>query len=308
MKKLKFGLFCGVAVLWMACGSDTPKKEQRDFVGSDALVERQTLAFKHSAEEVRFDRVRACWQDSVSGDGWNHLPLRLIGSFVEEDWCRGRHAERGCSGGSFRETSGSEWMSIYTLHYTTSWPEVFGLGISAGKLPKSPGWGASFSLSSNGASIVGEGLHVRFHRMAKGRVAESVALGDSYQYTLYERTLDHRPSGSQEEVLSRLVASPESLRDEALAGIDALEALAVAAIDAGTLKKCIQGPYLGDGVPPVCDYQPLDASDTALARKKLQAELGAQRAHIQTHHRNFHALLKQLVPAECFPTVTEPSQ
>ncbi|MDP7111358.1 MAG: hypothetical protein QGH45_05320 [Myxococcota bacterium] len=276
----------------------TPAMEDREFVGKDALVVSSALRFVDDANGARFHRLRACFDLDAAGDDWSRYPLRKIGNFIEQDWCRGDGSHRGCSGGFFRETRDVDWRSLHTLHYPASWPEVFGLGVGAGHLPAAGEWGVSFAYYSDGGGITGSSVHVEFHRMGETRVEDSIHLGTGYGYDVEEAHLSVVAPGSQDEVMMRLFASPESLRDEAVARYDALLAEVERAFAAGEVLKCEYGEYNNDGIPPECYPRALTPEEYEAGLTAARTELSGRRDTLVEHHAAFHGLLLEMFDPE----------
>lgn len=292
---MRFGLV--VLMLGVGCSPAITVSPRGDegYVGRDAQVELTTLKFKVPAEEVRFKKVHGCF--AAQAGEWRHYPLRKIGNFVREDWCRGQH-DRNCAGGSFRSDRGDEWSAVYTLYYDKDWPQVFGLGVSAGRLPRDGEWGVSFSYTANGARIIGEGVAISFHRFAGEEVVWRVDLGNSYVYEVEEARIEVRAPGTQDEELARLIASPDSLRDTAVTRLDALLAETERQIAEGAVKKCVYGPYEGNGIPPACMLTPLTAEESAAALAKARAELGGRRDAVNQHAPEFFEMVTELMAFE----------
>lgn len=259
----------------------------------DAIVPLPALRFADAAEGARFSRLHACFAGRA-GEGWRRYPLRRIGNFVQQDWCRGDHSLH-CAGGGFRSEPGDEWFELFTLHYDREWPAVFGLGVSAGRLPRADGWGVSFAYSRGGGRIVGDDLGVSFSRVAAGAIAQAVHLGDGYVFTVEETRIEVAAPGGADAELARLIASPESLRETGLARFDALAAEVERRVTAGEARKCVYGEYKNDGIPPVCTPTPLDAAETAAALGEAREEIAGRRAAIERHAPEFHAQLVALV-------------
>jgi hypothetical protein len=288
-----------LVVLVLGCGPDagtaTPAATPgEDYVGRDAPADATSLRFRDPAEGRRFTRVRECFAARPAGAGWRHYPLRRIGNFVQEDWCTGDHSQ-GCAGGSFSGERGDEWYGVYTLHYDQDWPEVFGLGVSAGRQPRTGEWGVSFSYTANGDRIINSTFGVSFHRFEGEKIAQNVHIGYAYVYKVAETQIQVDAPGTQDEELARLIASPESFKATATGRIDALLVEVLRQIDAQLPTKCVYGPYAGDGIPPICTPTPLTAEERDAARATARAELGARRDAITRHAAEFHKMLGELM-------------
>lgn len=267
--------------------------DEDDYVGKDEQVALEALKFADPAEGARFLKVHGCFA-ARAGDGWRHYPLRKIGNFVQEDWCRGKF-DKNCAGGSFRSDRGDEWYEVSTLHYDTDWPQVFGLLVGAGRLPGEGEWGVSFSYSIHGARIIGAGVALSFHRLAGEKIAQKVHLGDVYVYQVEETRIEVRAPGTQDEELARLIASPESLRKTGSERLGALIAETERQIKDGVVRKCVYGKYEEDGIPPPCTLTPLSAEESAAALAKARAELGGRREAVERHAAEFHAMIAELM-------------
>ena len=273
-------------------------RDEREYVGKDSQVHVSLLRFEDPATGDRFHKVRDCFGARAQGGEWQSYPLRKIGNFVEEDWCQGEGSELGCAGGNFRERRGSEWLSVYTLHYPKDFPGVFGLGVSSGKLPASGEWGAAFSYYADGKSIIGDGVGLSFHRFEAEEIVQVVTMGDSYSYQAEESYISITAPDGYDAELARLISSPESLRDTAVKRYDALQAEVESQIHAGTVQKCIYGEYKGDGIPPECHLTPLTGPERKALLDRAKRDIGAQRDAVKAHHALFLGLLRELVDFE----------
>jgi len=301
-------VFLAMAALMLAgcCGDDpdpddeegTPAMDDRDYVGKDAQVAVGALRFVDDTNGARFHRLRACFDRDAAGDDWSRYPLRKIGNFIEQDWCRGAGSHHGCAGGNFRESRDVDWRTLHTLHYDSSWPDVFGLGVGAGHLPAAGDWGVSFAYYADGGGITGSSTHLDLHRMGATRVEDSIHLGDGYGYDVEEARLSVGAPGTQDEVLARLFASPESLRDEGIARYEALLAEVERALAAGEVSKCEYGEYRNDGIPPECFPRPLSEPEREAEIQRARTELGGKRDAIIEHHALFHGLATGLIDLE----------
>ena len=271
--------------------------DSRDYVGKDALVEFATLKFTDEAERQRFERARTCL--GQRGSSWEHYPLRKIGNFVEEDWCRGEGADRGCSGGSFTERQGVDWAGVGTLHYPDQWPEVFGVQVSAAHRPAAEGWNLSVSVSTNGKTILGDGGSISFGR--PGKPDEDFYVGTGYGYSIAESSFDVPVDGDGWALLDRVRVSPQALRDEALPHWDALETKVVEALRSGQVLECVYGEYEGNGIPPACiEKVPLSAEKVEQELAKIETKVRGIHAAFETDAEGLHAALLAVAPSDCF--------
>lgn len=279
-------------------GDEAAAGDARDYVGKDALVDPGVLVFGDPGERARFERARACLTER--GRGWEHYPLRQIGNFVEEDWCRGKGAERGCVGGGFREQPDVDWAGVGTLHYPKDWPQVFGVQVNAGHRPADGGWGAWFSVSSNGKSILGDHGEVGFGRA--GDDEGSFHVGTWYSWEIAESRFEERAEGDGWQLLDRVRRSPEALREEAVARWTALEGKVIAALERGEVVECVYGEYEGNGIPPACLRKvPISAEAVAKETARIRGKVAGVRAALEGEQGvRLHAALLELAPVECF--------
>jgi hypothetical protein len=276
----------------------TAADDPRDYVGKDALVDYATLVFVDPAERKRFERARICFGERAKG--WEHYPLRMIGNFVEEDWCRGERAELGCSGGGFREQADTDWAGVGTLHYPQDWPQVFGVQVSAGHLPAEGSWGVWVSVSSNGKSILGDGGSVGFGRV--GDEDGGFYVGTSYSWEIAESVLTETVEGDGWQLLDRVRSSPQALRDEALGHWTALESTVVAALERGEVVECVYGEYKNDGIPPECLRKvPISAEAVVKELARIHGKVAGVRTALDGRQgEQLHAALMELAPVGCF--------
>lgn len=275
-------------------GEDDP----RDYVGKDAIVDPSVLVFANSAERERFERARVCLGER--GREWEHYPLRKIGNFVEEDWCRGPRAELGCSGGGFRDEPGVDWAGVGTLHYSQDWPRVFGVQVDAGHRPADGGWGVWLSVSSNGKSILGDGGSVGFGKV--GDEDGEFYVGTSYSWEIAESQFVETARGDGWKLLDRIRTSPEALREEALTRWTVLEAKVVRALERDEVVECVYGEYQNDGIPPRCLRKvPISAEAVAKETARMRGKVAGIRAALEGRQgEELHAALMELAPVGCF--------
>ncbi len=272
------------------------------YVGADALVDIAVLDFRGAPEGPRFRRARDCFAKRAGTEKMRHYPLREIGNFVQEDWCRGKGSEHNCAASSFRERAASAWRKVYTLHYDAEWPRVFGFGLSAGHNPAKDGWGVWFSYSKpTRGRIRSAGFGLSFVKYVKGKIDLQVSLSDEYSYTVERDRITLSTPGSVDEELGRLLASPESLRETAVARLGALLDKVVARLDAGKVTKCIYGKYNNDGIPPPCQPTALSPAEQKKLTADARALFGRRKQAVQDHYTALHAKLYELIDfKQCF--------
>lgn len=274
----------------------TPKA---GFVGEDDLIARDILKFKTPAAAEAYDKLVGCF--ARYGEDWTAYPLRRFGNFVNVEWCRGAGSNINCGGGNTRTAPGAGWGAVSVLHYERDWPEVYGLSFTTGQIPQEEGIAASLSWTRGGQSVVGDSSRVTFQEVVSGALVSKLSLGMNQYFDVGEEGVSSEISGTASEFYQRLVASPESLRKEATAQLDGLEAAVDAALAADTPRKCVSGPYKGGGIPPECIRKdPLDADEKEEARLRLGQILAIQRALIDQHSDAMHAALLELMPAACW--------
>lgn len=296
-------LLASLVALTYACASGSSNSsagsstDSRDYVGKDAQVDFATLKFVEAAERERFERARACLGER--GAQWEHYPLRKIGNFVEEDWCRGEGAERGCSGGNFMERQGVDKAGVGTLHYPDQWPAVFGVQVNAAHRPAGEGWNVAVSVSTNGKKILGDAGSVSFEQ--PGKPDEAFYVGTSYGYAIAETSFRIDVEGDGWALLDRVRASPQALRDEALPHWDALQAKVVTALRSGKVLECVYGEYEGNGIPPAClEKVPLSPDAVTKEVAKIEAKVQAVHAAFEADAEGLHAALLGVAPVDCF--------
>ena len=276
------------------------------YVGDDTKVERAKMTFNSPEAAATYDTLNACLKRTE--EGFYAYPLRTIGNFVNVEWCRGKGAHINCAGGDTRKGAGAAWTSLEVLHHTETWPQVFGLTFSVADVPKQDGVGVTFSWSKGGKRIVGEGMHLGFREVAKGKVTRTVGVSMLDEFEVGEDSLVVNAVGDTAMLYARLRESPESLRAEVEGRLNALEKKVHDALDADTPRKCVYGEYNGDGIAPDCvERVPLSAADKDKARKQLADRLTSERALLASHYQTMHARFLEVLPDRCWsPSAAQP--
>ena len=237
---------------------------------------------------------------ALPGPAWRHHDYQRGGNFFYAKWCRGAGAREDCQiAGSTEHDRDQHAIELETLHYDADWPRVFGLGLNALRTPVKAGVGTGIWLALEGQRIVGEGSGVHFRRYGEAREPTfEFSLGTGQIWEIEQSHVRSPSFGAPRAVLARLLASPESLMAEGKAQLDAREAAVLAALDAGTVTRCEYGPYLGDGVPPVCAPRPLTPEELATERTRATTYFTEARRWLAADGPALHAALAATAPIE----------
>ena len=245
-------------------------------------------------------------------DGWTHQAMRKSGNFLQERWCAPTVSVSACERGTMgREPEpGHAWSSLSALHYPKDWPQVFGLVYDAGAVPGADGWGASVSISLQGARVIGDHVYVRLLPVTGGVVGEVVPLGPTLSWTIEETTLRVvdpalGTTAGEDELrrwLDEVLSGPDSLRTRSLAHLDALGTKVSRALMAGEVQKCEYAEYQGDGIPPECTLVPLSAEEQRGATVALGTELARRRSSLEAGAQAMQASVRRLLVEESWAT------
>ena len=301
------GVFSGAAVLagvLLVIMTAAPNRAQKAGQGAKTMQEEPLdvarLRFESRECERRFKALRAHFSKTAQAPGWDHVPLRKLGNFLEESWCFPPEPDWNCFSGYARDKRGTLWFEVSTLFYDKDWPGVFGLNASAGNNGRGSDWGVQIAYSVQGKGIVGEGLNLDFVRYDGESAKQHVHLGTSFEYAAEATTIRIPAPGGQDAELALYYASPVSLRDTGLARCDALRAEVEKAFKEHRIQKRVYGPYKGGGIPPMHEDVPLGADEEKAAIEKARRELGETRAAIEQNYQHFYKLLVELIPYDCW--------
>ncbi|MEM6990313.1 MAG: hypothetical protein AAF721_07445 [Myxococcota bacterium] len=276
--------------------ADPQGDDPREYVGKDARVDFATLRFTDDGERARIERARECF--ARRGATWEHYPLRKIGNFIEEEWCRGEGAQGGCSGGNFRQRAGAAWAGIGTLHYDRDWPQVFGVQIDVGRRAPEGQWSVSVSGSSNGHKILGDHGHLTLTR--SGQDATTLFVGTAYGWEIEQSRFEVLGSDDAWTLLDRIRQSPEALAAEAISSWSALETKVVAALAADEVVECVYAPYKGGGIPPECiEKIPLPPDKNAAELRRIHEHVAWMKATLNSEGEAMHRALLEVAPTDC---------
>jgi hypothetical protein len=122
----------------------------------------------------------------------------------------------------------------------------------------------------------------------------------SHSWEIEESRFFESVEGDPWVVFEALRASPQALRDAGIERWRALESKVVAALNEDEVRKCVYGPYRGNGIPPACIEQvPLTADEKAKELRKIRAKVGRIVELLEQEHVAMHAALLELTPREC---------
>lgn len=269
------------------------------------VVSLDELRFDDPETGRRFRALDACIRE-ITADGWRTTGHRLIGNFYSSRWCRGDGARDDCQITSATQYNRDQHViELETFFYPTSYPQVFGLKLSALWVPEQDGWGAHFHFSEGGQDFYGEGVGIGFSHYETGsrEPAASVSVIGPLAYTLFETGVALPPEGlSTREELAPYLVSPEALRDEGLAQIRALATRVDEALRTHQVTACDRGPYQGKGIEPPCTPRPLTPEEEAVELARVAAYFDEQQRLLHENYREMYAALMQAFPLDrCWP-------
>jgi hypothetical protein len=267
-----------------------------------------------SLDELRFDdaeierRFRALdrYIREITADGWRTTGYKLIGNFYSSRWCRGDGARDDCQiASSTQHNRDQHVIELETFFYPSSYPQVFGLKLAALWVPEQDGWGAHFHFSEGGRSFYGEGVGIGFSHYEAGsrEPVVSVSVIGPLIYQLFETSVALPPEDlSAREELALYLVSPEALRDEGLAQIQAMATRVDETIRTHQVTACDRGPYEGNGIQPPCTPRPLTPEEEAAELARATTYFDEQQCLLRENYREMYAALMQAFPLDqCWP-------
>ncbi len=209
--------------------------------------------------------------------------------------------------GSDFERCDQQVIKLNTLFYDQDYPQVFGLGFQALWVPKTAGWGASYSFAENGDGIVGDGWGVAFpeYTPPPAPPETTVNLGWKYGYTIYgpdRTTFEYSSDLPLREDLALYLSAPQAMRDRGLVGLLALAQKVDQAINTHQVNTCDLGPYLGRGLPPACTPRPLTLGEEAAEGLRAEAYFANQEKLLGDYYQEMYAAWMMAFPLDrCWP-------
>lgn len=252
------------------------------------------LHFESAAEGQRLAALDSCINDFTRG--WKSVGYEDIGNFYEKKWCTGSGSDAECVvSASNQYAANQRAIALTTLHYGDE-QAYFGEGFDVLMVPEK-GWGAYFSFDENGGSIEGEGFHFIFdYYNGSFEPQEKVYFGSSNSYGIYEKDVFYGSNLPMREDVDGYLSSPESMRDKALAQLDALSGNVQEYLASADASRCEYGPYLGRGIPPVCNPRALNESERAEQKKSAQDYFARQKGLIESNYNEMYGALMDAFP------------
>jgi len=293
---LTLAIFLASACLLRAQQPGAGKAAPEAKAMKDDTVDVSKFRFQSPDCERRFKAIRAYFTEKAQGAGWDHIPIRKLGNFLEESWCFPPEPGWNCFSNYAREKKGTIWYEVSTLYYDKDWPAVFGLNVSAGNNTREGDWGIHLFYSEQGEHIVGSGLGVDFLKFDGEGIKTQVHLGTGFDYQAEATPIRVSAPGDLNTELRLLYASEASFKETALARCDALRAEVEKAFKEHRVQKRVYGPYKGRGIPPLHEDVALSADEEKVALDKARQELGDRRQAVEQNYQLFYQLLVSLLP------------
>ena len=300
-KNIIAGLFLSLFCAALACRFNLPALQpvptptpQPTIPGPDQLL------FNDPATASHFTALDQCIKDLTDAD-WRSTSYRLIGNFYEANWCTGRGARQDCQIAASTEGERDQHtLSLSTLFYSDSFPQVFGLNFNALWVPPAAGWGALFHFSEQGGNIVGEGWGVTFsqYNEASGEAERSISLGSQYEYKILETTLQVVSNATLREDLANHLNSAEAMRITGLTQLQMLDEKVTRSIQNHEIPGCDYSPYEGQGIPPVCNQRPMTAEEESVELQGAQEYFAAQTRLLNENYMAMYAAWLNAFPFE----------
>ncbi|MBN2392973.1 MAG: hypothetical protein JXR84_19740 [Anaerolineae bacterium] len=270
-----------------------------------AVVGLDELRFDDAEIGRRFRALDACIRE-ITADGWRTTDYKLIGNFYSSRWCRGAGARDDCQIASgTRNNRDQHVIELETFFYPSSYPQVFGLKLAALWVPEQDGWGVHFSFSEDGGDFYGDGAAIGFsqYETDSREPAASVSVIGPLTYRLFETGVALPPETlSAREELALYLVSPEALRDEGLAQIQALASQVDETLRTHQVTACDRSPYEGDGIEPPCTPRPLIPEEEAEELARAATYFDEQQHLLRENYQEMYAALMQAFPLDrCWP-------
>jgi hypothetical protein len=306
-RKFRLGFSCSLMlIIMLACRPDLRIYGINPTSTAIPVVSLSELQFDDSETGQRFYALDRCIVD-ITDDSWKQIPYYIGGNFYKSRWCKGAGVRSDCQ---FTEATSDnrdqDIFRLYTMFYPQNYPEVFGLGFHYQSIPVSTGWGVNFSYDEKGGSIVGSGWQVQFYKYSEptGSPEISIYLGSVYGYTIYGSPTSFRIETDLplQEDLAFYLSGSEQMRDRALAQNQSLKTEVISAIKAHQINTCDLGPYLDDGLPPLCTQRLLTPEEEMEELAKAEVYFAEREEILHLYHQELYRVWMNSFPFnECWP-------
>jgi hypothetical protein len=290
----------------------------------------------------KFKRFHAA-AEKMAGPKWERLPFESRGEyrgrgFYFGEWCSFREDDRS---GPFNYHGPNELTCVQlgaAYFVDEKDPDhlrkIIGMTLHSRWKPADFGWNAHVDYTSFNArpdpATTGhnEYLHIHWHFQPSakhktwpaavelhryGHAALALPLtsgGTNYMIIVHTKTAPWKPRVPDPEVL-RLLASPETLRDQLLADHEELRKAVRATIASGggIYSAFYDRPVLPGQKPeaPVHSTRPLSDADKEEILKQAEANIGARIASVKGHFKELHAAARKAFPIrECLIEARRP--
>ena len=268
------------------------------------IVNLDELDFQDPETRQHFISLDQCINNFID-ENWTKIPYQIHGNFYQSSWCYGTGAELDCrSAGSTVANRDQRFLSLFTLTYPQEFPTVFGLGFEALRVPPGTGWGAHFSFSENGGSVVGDHWGVRFdkYNTLTGQSESTVILWSYVEYKIQETLVQYSFNLPLRDDLALYLKSPEAMRTRRLEQIRALAQKVKTTIETHQVMTCDLGPYQNDGIPPECTLRPLTPEEETEELVKAEKYFSDQEQILNESYQELYTAWMNAFPLDqCWP-------
>ena len=262
------------------------------------------LNFKDLETKQHFDSLNQC-VNKIIDKNWTVIPYQIYGNFYQSKWCQGSGVTSDCRISESTENNRDQYiLSLYTLSYSEDFSSAFGLGIKALWVPTKTGWGANFSFSENGDSIIGDYWGVKFNKYttAADSAESTTVLSLNDQYKIQETQVGYSFDLPLRDDLALYLKSAEAMRARRLEQIQALAQKVKTTIETHQATICDLEPYTGNGIPPKCNPRPLTPEEETDELAKAETYFSDQKQILNENYQDLYATWMKAFPMDqCWP-------
>jgi len=268
------------------------------------VVSPEKLNFQDPETGQHFVSLNQCINTIIDAN-WTAIPYQLYGNFYRSNWCHGTGATSDCRiASSTVDNRDLHVLSLYTLIYPQEYSAAFGLGLDALWVPAETGWGAHFSFSENGGGIVGDHWGVRFDKYTPlpDQIESTAVLWSQDQYQIQETLVAYSFDLPLRDDLALYLKSAEAMRNRRLEQIQALAQKVKTTIETHQASICDKGPYLNNGIPPVCTPRSLTPKEETEELLKAEKFFSDEEQILDENYQELYiAWMKAFPMDQCWP-------